>query len=328
MNGGMTNPASEPRENGRPPAAGDPAGRAGIVAVVGRANVGKSSLINALVGEKVSVVSPVAQTTRHRIRAILNDRRGQVVLLDTPGVHRAESDLGRLMNRAARKAAEGTDLVLLLLDGSAAPRIEDEGWLRRLCSGREGMEAWMIALTKSDLGAPCEAAYRALLSRVRAAEPDAGSRPEPEWIRVSAATGDGLERLLDRVFDRLPVHPPLFPDDVVTDFPRRLFMADVVREKLFLRLREELPHRVAVWIEDLEETPEGWSVAAVVYVERSSQQGIVVGYKGRQIRAVRRAAEAELGAIYGHPVRVGLVVKVEKNWTKNYWFLKKTGLDL
>jgi GTPase Era involved in 16S rRNA processing len=235
-----------------------------------------------------------------------------------------------MMNRSARKAAEGTDVVALLLDASTAPRVEDEGWLKRLCAGRDGAGAWMIVLSKSDLGAPFERAYREMLARLRTAAAEAGAPPlpEPAWIRVSAATGDGLDILLDRVFALAPEHPPLFPDNIVTDFPRKLFIADVVREKLFLRLHEELPHRVAAWVEDLQETPDGWDVTAVVYVERPSQQGIVIGYKGRQIRAVRRASEAELEAIYGHPVRLSLTVKVEKNWTKNFWFLKKTGLDL
>lgn len=297
-------------------------GRAGIVALVGRANVGKSSLVNALVGEKVSIVSPVAQTTRHRIRAILNEPRGQLVLLDTPGVHAAASDLGRLMNRAARQSAEGVDIVLLVLDASQPPRTEDEGWMKRVIRP-DGPPA-IVVVNKCDLGRRGVRDLRACWAAIRGTD----GRDAP-WFEVSAATGEGLGAVLDDVFARLPVHEPLFPDDVLTDFPRKLYMADVIREKLIGRLQDELPHRVAVWIEDVgDDGAGGWHVPATIYVERPSQKGIVIGHKGRLLRAVRRASETELAAVYERPVSIELLVKVEPNWTRNHFFLERLGLTL
>lgn len=296
--------------------------RAGIVAVVGRANVGKSSLVNAIVGEKVSIVTPVAQTTRHRIRAILNEPRGQLVLLDTPGVHRAASDLGRLMNRAARQASDGVDVIMLVLDASMEPRPEDEGWMKRIA--RPDSPPALVVVNKADLGRRHARALRAMWDTVRGED-----RPAVPWLDVSAATGEGLPALIDTLFGYLPEHENLFPDDVLTDFPRKLFMADVVREKLIGRLNEELPHRVAIWIEDVQDADGGgWHIPATIYVERPSQKGIVIGHKGRLLRAVRRASEAELSAVYERPVKVELLVKVEPNWTKNYFFLQRLGMTL
>jgi GTP-binding protein Era len=299
--------------------------RAGIVAVVGRANVGKSSLVNAILGEKISIVSPVAQTTRHRIRGILNDPRGQVVLLDTPGVLKAESDLGEWMNKAARQSAEGTDGILLVLDASMAPREEDEGWIKRIVAG--GGEAPVIAvLNKSDLGGPYEDRFREIWA---ATEQQKGRSRPVVWLRASAATGKGLGEVVSAVFAALPVGPALFPDDILTDFPRKLFIGDIIREKLFLRLEKELPHRVASHVTSVTDTPDGgWEIAAEIWVERGSQKGIVIGHKGRMLRAIRRACEAELKAIYERPVRVILQVIVQEKWTRNFWMMKQLGLDL
>lgn len=307
------------------PAASTPGARAGIVAVVGRANVGKSSLVNAILGEKISIVSPVAQTTRHRIRGILNDPRGQVVFLDTPGVLKAESDLGEWMNKAARQSAEGTDALLLVVDTSGPPRAEDEGWMRRIIGG-SGSAPAIVALNKTDLGGRHERAFVDLWAAV---ETEKNQRRPAVWVRVSAGSGGGLAELVTAVFDTLPEHPPLFPDDVLTDFPRMLFVGDVVREKLFLRLDKELPHRIAVHVTGIDEAPDNaWVVRAEIWVERGSQKGIVIGHKGRMLRAIRRASEAELTAIYDRPVRVLLQVLVQEKWTKNFWLMKKLGLDL
>jgi GTPase len=321
----MPSPAAVPDPN-QAPAPASPDGKAGIVAVIGRANVGKSSLVNALLGEKISIVSPVAQTTRHRIRGILTEPRGQVVLLDTPGVHRSPGELGRMMNAAARKTAEAAEEALLVLDGSVAPQLEDEGWMRRLAAER-GTAGWMVAVNKRDLGDAGVAALRAMWTRIaKARELDAEALP---WHSVSSTTGEGVAALPDAWFARLPVHPPLFPDDVLTDFPRKLFMADVIREKLFLRLRDELPHRVTAVVDEIGETPEGgWRIAGRVLVERGSQLGIVLGHKGRQLRAVRRAAEAELSGVYERTVELDLRVTVEPNWTRNFFLLRQLGMGL
>ena len=299
----------------------DPAdqGRSGMVAVVGRANVGKSTLINRLLGEKVSIVSPVAQTTRNLIRGIHTEARGQICFLDTPGMHRAESDLGKVMNRIARASIDGVDAILFVMDVSREPRVEDDGWMRRL--GRESTPVVGI-LNKSDKPADHHEAYRALWNEVCA---EKQVDKDMEWLHLSAQDGRGTETLLDRLFALMPLGPHLFPADIISDFPRKLNVADVVREKFFAHLQDEMPHSIAVWVEDINESGEGWDVDAVVYVQRHSQKGIVIGHKGRLLRTVRRAAEAELAAMYEVPVRVGLWVKVETNWAKNFWLLKKFG---
>ncbi len=322
-------PAPPSAHPGAPVAEGQPAEvlgqRSGIVAVVGRANVGKSSLVNALVGEKISIVSPVAQTTWHRIRGIRNDPRGQLVLVDTPGVLKAESELGRWINRSARRSVEGADAVMLVLDVAQPPREEDVGWMERL-SRLSADRPLIFALNKCDLGRTHEADHRQAWD---AAIRDRPSPPTPEWIACSATTGVGLDVLLDALYARLPMGPQLFPQDVLTDFPQKLFIADVVREKLCLRLKQELPHRVAVEVVKVNDAVDGgMDVDANIWVERSSQKAIVIGEKGRMLRAIRRAAEAELTQIYERPVRLHLYVVVKEKWTRNYWQLKALGLDL
>ena len=293
--------------------------KAGIVSIVGRTNVGKSTLVNHLLGEKVSIVSDTVQTTRNLIRAILTEPRGQIVFLDTPGVHKATGELGKNLNKAARSAVEGVDTILLVLDASKKHALEDDGWFRRIA--REEVPC-IIALNKSDLHSDRSADYQTLWREIKA-EKESGI--EPAWTTVSALHGDGMAALLDTLFENTPEGPPLFPDDILTDYPRKLNMADVIREKLFFRLHDELPHSVAVWIEDIDEQEKKWAVAATIYVERHSQKGIVIGEKGRLLKWVREQAEKELYEMYGVRFKLKLWVKVEKNWRKNFWILKKLG---
>lgn len=294
-------------------------GRAGIVSIVGRTNVGKSTLVNHLLGEKVSIVSDTVQTTRNLIRAILTEPRGQIVFLDTPGVHKAQGELGKNLNKTARAAVDGVDAALLVLDGSRRPELEDDGWFRRLAR-TEG--ALVFVLNKSDVAADYTQEYRALWETIRA---EKESPVTPLWSTVSALHGDGMAALLDALFERVPLGPPLFPEDVLTDYPRKLNMADVIREKLFFRLHDELPHAVAVWIDTIDEQENKWTVSATVYVERHSQKGIVIGEKGRLLKWVREQAERELYGMYGVRFKLVLWVKVEKNWRSNFWMLKKFG---
>lgn len=293
--------------------------RAGVVAVVGRTNVGKSTLLNALLGEKVSIVSDTVQTTRNVIRAILTEERGQLVFLDTPGVHKAEGDLGKNLNKMARSAIGGADAVLLVLDASSKMWQEDEGWMRRLMKDDTPC---VILLNKTDLGTDHLESYKECWKDVAA---EKGSSLEPVWIEGSALNGGGLPELSAALFAQMPEGPLLFPEEILTDYPRKLNMADVIREKYFERLHDELPHCLAVWIEEIEETPAKWSIQAVVYVERHSQKGIVIGAKGRLLKSVQYQAEKELAEMYGVKMKVKLWVKVEQNWRKNFFFLKKLG---
>ncbi|MGD9873849.1 MAG: GTPase Era [Kiritimatiellia bacterium] len=296
------------------------AGRSGIVAVVGRANTGKSTLVNCILEEKISIVSPVAQTTRNVIRGVLTEPRGQMVFLDTPGIHKAESELGKIMNRSARASTGGTDVILMVFDASRPPRDEDEGWMRRAIFETVPVVA---VLNKTDEPEDCSGRY---LDRWHELEKEKNVQKDIPWLRTSALQNSGVRELVDFLFDRLPEGPHLFPDDVLTDFPRKLAIADIIREKLFHRLREELPHSVAVTVDTFDEAADGnWDIKCTIYVNRHSQKAIVIGEKGRLLRSVRLSSQKEIKAIYDHPVNLTLWVKVEPNWAKNFWLLKKLG---
>ncbi len=294
--------------------------RCGMVAIVGRANVGKSSILNTILEEKVSIVSHIAQTTRNQVRGIYSDDTGQLVFLDTPGVFKASTDLGRVMNRAAKASISGVDVVLLVLDPSSPVREEDEGWMRKL---RAAPVALLVVCNKADMAWEHLASYKAAWARTSA--PDAAEGDEVPWLSVSAKTEVGMPTLLQAIFERVPVGPALFPDDILTDFPRNLAIADVIREQYFHVLRDEVPHDLAVHVRELTETDSGWKVYADVLLDRPSQKGIVIGHKGRLLRRVTRAATRELTEMYGKPVDVRLWIKVEKHWSRNFWILRQLG---
>ncbi len=297
---------------------------AGIAAIVGRANTGKSSLLNALLGEPVSVVSPVAQTTRRPVRGILTEDQLQIVFLDTPGIRQASHALSSMLNRTARGLVTGSDVVLLLLDASRPPQDEDRGWMNKLA--RETSPVFAV-LNKTDLGLrrpDYETAWNDTLAAHRAKDP-AFAPPPLQWFEVSAATGDGLPSLLDAIRKKMPESPPLFPADMLTDDPGPFFIADVIRAQINLRLKAELPHAIAVAVDSVTDTPEAVQVAATIYVEKPSQRPIVIGNHAKMIRDIRHASEKELSAIYDKKHKLELWVKVEPNWSRNYWLLKKFG---
>ena len=307
-----------------PPVPAAPAFRAGLAAIVGRANTGKSSLLNALIGEKVAVVSPVAQTTRRPVRAIHNEPGLQIVFLDTPGIRQATHALSSMLNRTARGLVTGSDVVLLLLDASRPPQDEDRGWMQKLAADASPVFA---VLNKTDLGlrrAAYETAWADVLEKNRARNPDYAP-PPLRWFEASAATGAGLPELLAAIKDLLPAAEPLFPTDMLTDDPGPFFIAAVIRAQINVRLKAELPHAIAVAVDQIAETDEAVSVQATIYVEKPSQRPIVIGQRAKMIRDIRHAAEKELAAIYGKKHQLELWVKVEPNWSRNYWMLKKFG---
>lgn len=306
------------------PAPAAPPFRAGIAAIVGRANTGKSSLLNALLGEKISVVSPVAQTTRRPVRGMLNEPNLQIVFLDTPGIRQASHTLGSLLNRTARGLVTGSDVVVLLLDGSLRPQDEDRGWMQKLCTDAEPVFA---ILNKTDVGlrrTAYEALWAETLEKNRAKNPNF-TPAAIRWFEVSATTGAGLPELLAALRAQMPESPPLFPADMLTDDPGPFFIADIIRGQINSRLHAELPHAIAVAVDEIEETAEKVKITATIYVEKNSQRPIVIGNHAHMIRDIRHAAERELAAIYEKPHKLELWVKVEPNWSRNYWMLKKFG---
>lgn len=292
--------------------------KAAIVGVVGRTNAGKSTLVNALVGEKVSIVSPVEQTTRNTVRGIVSDPRGQLVLVDTPGLHKAEGPLGRLLNGMARASSAGTDILCLVFDASNAPQMEDEGWMARVV--REKPEKCVFVLNQCDKSPFFETMYH---DSWAAAHRDCGV--SPTWVKVSAKTGEGLAVLADALYGMAEPGPALFDDDIVTDYPRKLAIADVVREKLLARLFQEIPHEIGVAVKDIAERNGVWDVNVAIYVNKPSQKGMVIGSGGRTLKYARKAAEPELSDMFGVKVRLELWVKVEQNWMKNDRLLSEMG---
>ena len=303
------------------------AARSAMVGVVGRTNAGKSTIVNRLVGEKVSIVSPVEQTTRNTIRGIVADARGQLVLLDTPGLHKAVGPLGRLLNGMARASSAGTDILCVVFDAAHEPQLEDEGWMARVA--KECPEKCVFALNKCDRAPFYETMFRDLWKDV-SARPVKGrdaSAPvvAPVWVKTCGTRPGGCDALLDALYDLAEPGPALFPDDIVTDYPRKLAIADVVREKLIQRLHDEVPHEVGVLVDDLDERDGRWNVAVTIYVNRPSQKGIVIGQRGCNLKAVRMSAGPELSDMFGVKVNVELWVKVEPNWMKNNRLLAEMG---
>ena len=291
--------------------------RVAVVGVVGRTNAGKSTLVNALVGEKISIVSPVEQTTRNTIRGIVADPRGQLVLLDTPGLHKAVGGLGRLLNRMARCSAAGTDITCVVFDAAEAPQLEDIGWMQRVA--KERPEKVVFVLNKADRAPFYETMFR------EAWEEAKGSAPEPVWTKSVATAPGGATAVLDALFGLAEEGERLFDDDIVTDYPRKLAIADSIREKFLSRLHQELPHEIGVLVKEIRDEGSRWCVSAEVLVNRASQKPIVIGRKAETVKYVRKCAERELSNVFGVKVSLELWVRVEPNWMKNDRLLAEMG---
>lgn len=295
-----------------------PAYRAGFVAVVGRPNVGKSTLINRIVGRKVSIVTPKAQTTRHRILGILTGEAAQLLFVDTPGLHgHAPKAMNRMMNRTAVNALADADVVLLVAEAGRWTD-EDETVLRRVAaSGKPSI----AVLNKVDRVRPKEALLAAI--------GELAARHEfAEIVPLSARTGDNIDALLRVLPPLLPESPPLYPDDAISDRSETFRAAEVIREKLTLELRHELPYGLTVQLERFAHEEKGVAIEAVVWVERESQKGIVVGKGGAVLKKIGRQARLELKREYGRPVHLELWVKVRENWADSDKDLARFGYEL
>jgi GTP-binding protein Era len=274
------------------------------VALVGRPNAGKSTLLNALIGDKVAIVSDKPQTTRNRIIGILTEERGQAVFFDLPGVHKPLHKMNARMMQEVRSALEEVDVVLHLLDASV-PWGGGETYLFELLADIRPKVVGV--LTKIDLlGNKTD-----LLPLI---EDYQNRRPETAIVPISAVEEDGLADLLDELFSGLPEGPPLYPTDLTTTQTERFFVSEIVREKLLERTRNELPYTTGVVTDLFDESGRVLHLEAVIYVERKSQKGIVIGKGGRMIREVGRAARKELERVLGTDIYLGLRVKVHPHW--------------
>ena len=314
-------------------------GKVAVVGVVGRTNAGKSTLVNRLVGEKVSIVSPVEQTTRNTVRGIVADPRGQLVLLDTPGLHKAVGTLGRLLNRMARRSAAGTDITCVVFDAAQEPQLEDIGWMQRIA--REKPEKVVFVLNKADRAPFFETMYRDAWEDARRETLDVESSVSslksvtPVWVKAIATTEGGAKAVMDALFDFAEEGEPLFDDDIVTDYPRKLAIADSIREKYLAKMHQEVPHEMGILVKKITEsqakvkgehsTCPVWEVDVEVLVNRASQKPIVIGKGAETVKYVRKCAERELSDIFGVKVALEIWVRVEPNWMKNERRLSEMG---
>jgi len=293
--------------------------RAGFVALIGRPNVGKSTLLNRLVGTKLSIVSSRPQTTRNRITGIRNRRDAQVIFVDTPGLHAGRGQLGQFMQKTAERAAEEVDVICLVVDATALDGADD----LVLAPLRAFAGPVFCALNKVDRVKP-KARLLPLLERWRAAH------PFNELLPISAADGTNCDRLLDLLVRALPEHPALFPLDATSDQPETFYVAEVVREKVFHFTHQEVPYAVAVRVEELTERtrPERLDIRATVFVEQDSQKGILIGKGGAMLKRIGSEARRELERFFGIPVFLGLTVGVRRNWRRDPRALREFGFRL
>jgi len=291
--------------------------KAGLVALVGRPNVGKSTLLNALLGRKLAIMSDKPQTTRSVVRGVLHRPEGQAVLVDTPGLHKPRTLLGQRLNDLVRGTLGEVDLVCLLVDAVAGVGAGDRYLATEV--GKVGTPI-ICVVNKMD------AAPRARLAAALQAAADLGDRVEV--VPVSARTGEQLDLLVELVFDHLPEGRPLYPEGHVTDEPEQHLVAELIREKALAMVRDELPHSVAVLVDEMGPDPDREDllvIRATLFVERASQKPIVLGRRGAVLREIGTRARAELEALLGTHVYLDLHVKVAKEWQRDPRQLARLG---
>ncbi len=298
--------------------------RSGVVAIVGRPNSGKSTLLNNILGEKVAIVSKVPQTTRNQVRGIYTDERGQIVFIDTPGVHSSRDNLDKFMNKASMSTLDDADCIIYLVDVSR--RIGDEE-MRILEKVKEVKKPVILALNKVDLGQDRITDYISMWEEAKGMIVQ--EMKKFSLIIISGEKKRNLDTLLDVIFSHLPEGPLLYPEDIVCDVPQKMVMADIIREKLFQELREEVPHSLGVLIEQVQpRKKKTLFVKALVLVERANQKEIVIGKNGQMLKKIGTQARVELEELLDSKVFLEIYVKVHEKWRDDTYMLKDSGYSL
>ncbi len=293
--------------------------KSGFISILGRPNVGKSSLFNRFLGDKVAIVAERPQTTRHRILGIKNVGGGQLIFLDTPGVHPGGPELNRRMVRTAIASGRDADVLLFLIDATA-PRAEEDREM--IESVGEGRGVRFLVINKIDLVK--RKVLLPIMDQYRRLHPFKGILP------ISAVTGEGIDVLLDEILKVLPESPPYYPEDMATDQTERFWVSEIIREKVIHQSYQEIPYSTAVTIEAFEEHPEKNLVVikGTIHVERDSQKKILIGKDGQKLRKIGEAARKEVETFTGARVFLELWVNVEKNWTRDRRALDRLGYPL
>ncbi len=285
--------------------------RSGFVSILGRPNAGKSTLLNALVGQKVSIVADKPQTTRTAIQGVMTTPEAQVIFVDTPGIHKSDSAINKRMMAAVRASLEERDLLLFVVDATEPFTDEDK---RALSMLRPNGPPVIAILNKID-------AVRAKHDLLPLMEEYGNQYVFAECLPISALKEDGIDKLRKEVIGRLPEGPEYFPPDHITDQPARFLAAELIREKILLATRQEVPHAVTVFIDKWEETPQIVRIFATILVERDGQKAIVIGAKGAMLKKIGTLARVEMEALFGIRVFLDLHVKVESSWREKPAFL-------
>lgn len=299
--------------------------RFGFAAIVGRPNVGKSTLLNNIVGEKVAIVTTVPQTTRNSIRGIYNDSRGQIVFMDTPGIHLSKNTLGKFMNLSAKNAIEDANCVVHLVDSTESVGREEKMVVERL----KDLKAHIIlGLNKIDLGGKFIQEYINLWQEEKG-KPLTELTDSLTVMPLSALKKTNKDKLLDVIFEHLPIGEALYPKDSITDFPINQAISDIIREKFINSLREEVPHSLAVLIDEFtQRTKKLTYIRAQVLVERESQKEIVIGKNGSVLKQAGTKARQELENLLEKKVFLEIAVKAKAGWKDNPQILKELGYSL
>lgn len=290
--------------------------KAGFVSIIGRPNVGKSTLLNRILGEKIVAVSDKPQTTRNVIRGILSDETSQIVFVDTPGIHTARTRINRAMVDAAMTVVTGIDLMLLVVD--ATQKIE-ETFIKDIC-GKSGAPIYLV-LNKIDQVTPKEKLFTVIEGYTRLYD-------FPEIIPISAQSGSNIERLVDLVREELPEGEALFPDDILTDLPEKFIVAELIREKVFRLTNREVPYGTAVVVEAFAERENGLvAINATIMVERDSHKGIIIGKRGTMLKKIGEQARRDIERLLGTKVYLELFVQVQERWTERTAMLRELGYE-